>query len=233
MQDTNEMQNAQADSAPIQGMTEKKVSAGADSVCEASSYACSASSAQEENALPDSETNADTASEEEGENAAVCAENGRDAAVCEEDVTEKEASENYPVFPLDEDEDAYYERRAEEDMREVSRLFPELSPDGESLSIGELRNPARFAELREAGLSVEEAFLASNYRMLAERPRALDKTLDGNGARTGKTAARASIPRAIGRANGMPTALLLRSRAIFEGLSDTELASLYRRVTRE
>ena len=114
-------------------------------------------------------------------------------------------------------------------MPPLLQLKPELSPDGEGLSLGELRNPLRFAELREAGLSVEEAFLASNYRMLAERPRAISE----KEARTDKTPARASIPRAIGRANGMPTALLLRSRAMFEGLSDTELASLYRRVTRE
>ena len=220
MQDTKDMQSAQADSAPIQEMTDGMGSAEDGSAFEASSSASSASSAQEENALPEGEAEGSAVGNAEEESSVT---------PCEEGKASEEESENYPVFPLDEDEEAYYERRAEEDMRELSRLFPELSPDGEGLSLGELRNPLRFAELREAGLSVEEAFLASNYRMLAERPRAISE----KEAHTDKTPARASIPRAIGRANGMPTALLLRSRAMFEGLSDTELASLYRRVTRE
>lgn len=224
MQDTKDMQSAQADSAPIQEMTYGMGSAEDGSAFEASSSASSASSAQEENALPEGES-----VEEANASAVGSAEEESSATPCEEGKASEEKSGSYPVFPLDEDEEAYYERRAEEDMRELSRLFPELSPDGEGLSLGELRNPLRFAELREAGLSVEEAFLASNYRMLAERPRAISE----KEARTDKTPARASIPRAIGRANSMPTALLLRSRAMFEGLSDTELASLYRRVTRE
>ena len=136
---------------------------------------------------------------------------------------ESEAIEEPPLFPFDECEEDY-EKRAEEDMREVASLFPELVPDGEMLKLGELRNPTRFAELREAGLSVEEAFLASNYRMLANSPRAADAT------EASKAHLRTDLPRARGRASSMPTSLLLRSRTLFEGLSDAELASLYRRV---
>ena len=130
-----------------------------------------------------------------------------------------------PIFPLDEPEEVDYRKRAEEDMRDLVRLFPELSPDGESITLGELRNPTRFAELREAGLSVEEAFLASNYRMLAMRPTDIS---DNENAKAHLTPA---LPRSNGRVSSMPTSLLLRSRSLFEGLSDAELASLYRRVT--
>lgn len=119
-----------------------------------------------------------------------------------------------------------YARRAEEDMAALCALFPELSPDGEAISLGSLRNPTRFAELREAGLTVEEAFLASNYRMLAERP------IDLFAQKEMKAHLRPALPRASGRAAAMPSSLLVRSRALFEGLSDSELASLYRRVTK-
>ena len=83
-----------------------------------------------------------------------------------------------------------------------------------------------FAELREAGLTVEEAFLASNYRMLAERP------IDLFAQKEMKAHLRPALPRASGRAAAIPSSLLVRSRALFEGLSDSELASLYRRVTK-
>ena len=111
-------------------------------------------------------------------------------------------------------------------MAALCALFPELSPDGEAISLGSLRNPTRFAELREAGLTVEEAFLASNYRMLAERP------IDLFAQKEMKAHLRPALPRASGRAAAMPSSLLVRSRALFEGLSDSELASLYRRVTK-
>ena len=68
MQDTKDMQSAQADSAPIQEMTDGMGSAEDGSAFEASSSASSASSAQEENALPDSEeanTSAVESAEEE------------------------------------------------------------------------------------------------------------------------------------------------------------------------
>lgn len=119
-----------------------------------------------------------------------------------------------------------YCARAEEDMRAILLLFPELSPDGEELTLGGLRNPRRFAELRESGLSVEEAFLASNYRMLSERPRTIIEE------RGDKKHLRPALPRSQGRGESMPASLLLRSRSLFEGLSDSELASLYRRVTK-
>ena len=118
-----------------------------------------------------------------------------------------------------------YEQRAEEDMRTLCALFPALAPDGQILKIGELANPTRFAELREAGLSVEEAFLASNYRMLSSRPIELEVR------REMKAHLRPTLPRSSGRAAAMPTSLLLRTRSLFEGLTDRELASLYRRVT--
>ena len=110
-------------------------------------------------------------------------------------------------------------------MRTLCALFPALAPDGQILKIGELANPTRFAELREAGLSVEEAFLASNYRMLSSRPIELEVR------REMKAHLRPTLPRSSGRAAAMPTSLLLRTRSLFEGLTDRELASLYRRVT--
>ncbi len=147
-------------------------------------------------------------------------------AESEDTVFVEEQADEPPVFPLDEEsEESYYARRAEEDMCELSALFPALSPSGTTLTLGDLRNPTRFAELREAGLSVEEAFLASNYRMLTEKAKIAELS------RENCAPARSALPRSQGRGTAMPASLLLRSRALFEGMSDSELASLYRRVT--
>ena len=156
------------------------------------------------------------------------AEQTAEAAVKNESEADDPAKEEErnDTHRAEEAEEEDYARRAEEDMAALCALFPELSPDGEAISLGSLRNPTRFAELREAGLTVEEAFLASNYRMLAERP------IDLFAQKEMKAHLRPALPRASGRAAAIPSSLLVRSRALFEGLSDSELASLYRRVTK-
>ena len=142
-----------------------------------------------------------------------------------EDACDAPNADSYEEGTLPEGSYEAFAAQAEADMRELCALFPSLSPDGRAISLGELQNPRRFAELRAAGLTAEEAFLASNFRMLSVSATAPE---DG---RHSFSHMKSALPRASGGARSMPTSLLVRTRTLFEGLSDRELASLYRRVT--
>ena len=183
---------------------------------EENSSACLSASCADsapEDCLPsDGDGAGDTAYESDGEGLT-------DGGATDEDAPKTHTPDEEGVS----DED--YALQAEADMRELCALFPTLSPDGRALSLGELANPTRFAELRAAGLTVEEAFLASNYRMLTK---ASPPPLQG---RRGVSHMKGALPRSAGGGHAMPTSLLVRTRTIFEGLSDKELTSLYHRVT--
>lgn len=154
-------------------------------------------------------------------------EEGDEAVMAENEASPTESEDAQKPHTPDEegvgDED--FALQAEADMCELCALFPTLSPDGRALSLGELANPTRFAELRAAGLTVEEAFLASNYRMLTK---ASPTPLEGG---RGVSHMKGALPRSAGGGHAMPSSLLVRTRTIFEGLSDKELTSLYHRVT--
>ena len=107
-----------------------------------------------------------------------------------------------------------YRSIADEDIRTLRSLFPELR---DAKSITELENPLRFAALRDLGLSAEEAYLATAKR----QPR-----IDNRAHLT------ASIPTMAMPEEDMPRHELEAAREMFSGLSDKEIRSLYRRVTK-
>lgn len=109
---------------------------------------------------------------------------------------------------------ADYERQAEEDLKELCREFPEIEG---IKSLTEIKNPLRYAALRDLGLSPTEAYLAAR-----------GKPVYDNRGHLG-----ASVPRAAGMPRGfMPSGELNAARAIFRGMPDSEIQKLYQRVTR-
>ena len=107
-----------------------------------------------------------------------------------------------------------YERQALADLAELHREFPETK-GAESLT--EIKNPLRYAALRDLGLTPTEAYLAAR-----------GKPVYDNRGHLGT-----SVPRAAGMPRGfMPSGELNAARAIFHGMSDAEIQKLYQRVTR-
>lgn len=108
-----------------------------------------------------------------------------------------------------------YAALAEDDLMKLRREFPQAR---ELRSIAELDNPVRFAELRELGLSPKEAYLAT------QKPRA---------HRDNRSHLVGSMPSV--RGGGAPTMTrseLYSAREIFSGMSDSEIQSLYKRVSK-
>ena len=101
------------------------------------------------------------------------------------------------------------------DVEELRSIFPELSELG---SITELKNPTRYAALRDMGLSVSEAYLATTPR--EARP-------DNRAHLT------SSVPRGAKSPDGpMTKHQLNQARAIFGNMSDSEIYNLYKKVTK-
>jgi len=101
---------------------------------------------------------------------------------------------------------------AAKDLETLRRTFPECA---EMDSLCQLGNPLRYAQLRDLGLSPEEAYLAT------ARPH----THPDN-----RSHLTSSVPRAAAGGIGMTAAQLSAARELFEGLSDAELTRLYRRA---
>ena len=106
-----------------------------------------------------------------------------------------------------------YAALAAEDIAKIRELFPECR----SLSsVTELDNPLRYATLRDLGLSVKEAFLATQKRSSRYDNRAHLKS---------------SVPRgAASDGTSMSAEALREARELFSGLSDTEIQKLYKTV---
>jgi len=108
-----------------------------------------------------------------------------------------------------------YGALARADMEQLRRQFPELAS---KKSITELKNPLRYAALRDLGLSPREAYLATE-----DRPQRYDN----------RSHLRSSVP---GGAQESQDRLgggeLEAARELFSGLSDRELQRLYKKVTR-
>jgi len=100
-----------------------------------------------------------------------------------------------------------------EDVSTIRELFPEYR---EISSITELDNPLRYAALRDLGLSVKEAFLATQRRQARYDNRSHLKS---------------SVPRGA-RSDGisMSADALKEARELFSGLSDSEIQRLYKTV---
>ena len=119
-------------------------------------------------------------------------------------------TENEEREPEDFDRFAEIERA---DIAELLRDFPHL---GSINSLSEIENPARYGVLRELGLSPREAYLASCYSKKIDNRAHLHSTVPG----------RATSPE-----GGMSVGELRSARELFSGLSDSEIRSLYKRVT--
>ncbi len=112
---------------------------------------------------------------------------------------------------------------AAEDLSEIKKLFPEFS---ELQDIRELDNAVRFAELRDAGLSVSEALAATNMdRVISSLAKRITR-------QDTKSHLRSAVPSASAlQKNRMSAEELHSARELFGSLSDRELESLYKRAT--
>ena len=157
---------------------------------------------------------------DEAEDGSDDAEGAEDADGEEEDGEDtQDGAEGAPTAaPTD------YSEMASADLAEINRLYP-------SLGITDLRtidNAGRYGALRELGLSVEEAFNATNQ----SRVRTASATAPRRGA-DGKAHIRGDMPARGAAAEGFSlTARELReARELFPGKSDKEITELYRSVS--
>ena len=132
--------------------------------------------------------------------------------VCAEPVEEPKLEGSIPEQEDTGDWD--YERQASEDLKELCREFPEIEG---IKSLTEIKNPLRYAALRDLGLTPTEAYLAARGKPVYDN--------------RGHLAA--SVPRAAGTPRGfMPSGELNAARAIFRGMPDSEIQKLYQKVTK-
>lgn len=132
----------------------------------------------------------------------------------ENGVTDEELGENESVGIATEESSTDYSEIAAKDLSELKALFPEL---GEIRDLTEIKNPLRYAALRDLGLSAEEAYLATNAQRRAYDTRAhLTST----------------VPVGATTAIEMPRSDYDMARELFGELSDTEIRKLYRKVTK-
>ena len=100
------------------------------------------------------------------------------------------------------------------ELEDLKKVFPELSSAGD---ITEIKNPLRYAALRDLGLSPTEAYLAARGVVSTSNNRAHLS---------------ASVPRVTGRSASMPKEELERAREIFFGMSDSDIQRLWRKVNK-
>lgn len=129
----------------------------------------------------------------------------------EADVDDIISHENSPITEESENTPS----RMQGDLEELREEFPELATVD---SVTELPNPIRYAALRDLGLSPGEAYLLSSRRKLAQNNRAHLTT---------------GVP---GAAKSPASRLSCREmeemRELFGNISDSEIYSLYKRVTK-
>ena len=147
----------------------------------------------------------------------VTMENELELVVEENENTEPEIiAEDEPVEAFEEPVDEADNENPEElseDIEELKKDFPELDIS----SITELDNPTRYAALRQLGLSVREAYLATAKR-------------------TVKSDSRAHLTDSYPRSAKAPVSTMTRSelreaRELFSDLSDSQINQLYKKVT--
>ncbi len=101
------------------------------------------------------------------------------------------------------------------DLEVLAEKFPEMM--GES-DLSSLKNPLRYAALRDLGVSAEEAYLATSGK--------------SGVVRDNRTHLGGSVPRAAAvPKSAMSSRELREAREIFGDIGDGELIRLYRRVT--
>ena len=100
------------------------------------------------------------------------------------------------------------------DAKELADQFPELAGIKD---ITELENPLRYAALRDLGLSAAEAYLATSPRRKQDNRAHLRPT---------RSVAKSSTPL-------MSEAEMNAARELFDGISDSQIRQLYKRVTKQ
>lgn len=120
--------------------------------------------------------------------------------------------------PLADDRDPApdYEALAMEDLAEIHRLVPALNG---VKHLAELPNAVRYAALRDAGLSVEEALWAACHTVVA-----------GRAPYDNRSHLRSSVPRgAAGNPAAMTASEMQAAKDLFGDLSEAEIERLYLR----
>lgn len=132
---------------------------------------------------------------------------------CIEDHEENEGGDIHSESDGGYADEVDYDAVIADDMRALKAEFPELAS---MTDITELDNPVRYAALRDLGLTPKEAYLATSKRPAADTRSHLKATY---GRHT-------SAPK-----NTMSREELAVAKDVFEGLSDAEIISLYKRVS--
>jgi hypothetical protein len=135
----------------------------------------------------------------------------------ENETKESELEENreedvYSVASPEEESDSTDELNFEEEIELLSDEIPEHRASAKGLS-----ENLRYSELRALGLSPGEAYLATMPREARQ---------DNRSHLTGAIPRGASAPK-----NQMSRAQLEMARSIFDGLDDSEIRRLYKKVT--
>lgn len=113
-----------------------------------------------------------------------------------------------------EEDEIDYAKRVEDDLDEIRKLFPSFYG---ITDISDLKNPLRFGALRDLGLTVKEAFLASG------------------GARSvydNRAHLTASVPKRASSGIEMTRKEYEVVKDLFSSLSDSEIKKLYQRATK-
>ena len=138
-----------------------------------------------------------------------------------EDVGDQAEIQSAPTEePIEEDrenisDEINYAEILESDLAELRSSFPEITGISD---ITELKNPLRYGELRDLGLSAKEAYLASGGA----------KSRYDNRAHLTR-----SVPKGASyQRGGIPRHELGIMKDLFEGISERELERLYKKVTR-
>ncbi len=144
----------------------------------------------------------------------ITSDSGGNEPIAEQPLPEGTNEHNENAEEVSEDPDSYYEELIADDIRVLRSQFPELASMSD---ITELKNPLRYAKLRDLGLEPAEAYLATS------------------GARYSDNRAHLAPSYTRGISDGaaaMPRSELSMARELFSGMSDKDIQMLYRRVTR-
>lgn len=163
----------------------------------------------------DEEENAEEAAEASDEDTDGEEENESEAAEDDGNDAEQEGEEQGTDFAA----------MAASDLAEINKAYPTL----ELKTLGGLKNIARFAELREKGVTAVEAFAATNAEMLMAGAERVGAT-----KATGKAHLQSVAKKAGARAaSRMTNAERDIAREALGDMSDSELDKLFARATKK
>ena len=135
----------------------------------------------------------------------------------EEEMPPVEEMEHTPETPQDdvgEEPTVDYESLAAQDLEQIREMFPSMR-SFEHLS--EIPNAMRYAKLRDAGLTVEEAFWAACHSSIQRQA-----TYDN------RSHLRSSVPRgATGNPSMMTASEMAAAKDLFGDLTESEIQTLY------